>query len=732
MKARKGPLREPEESDGGERLRFIADPDELRTASQAALRESLTRTASELFTPEELPRYLQLQLAGPPEGVPSWRDLTGERLTQLGVPHHSDGLRADDSGMLAPTMVPVTIDYAVLVEGREVCSSASYDPRTTVAAFEGGVHRVSMTAPDVTVTRIAFPHTLMDLPFIDVTFRLHNTSDQFHAVTLVLLIKPFDEDGIASLDRFTLTKDNLIVLNRQPVAFACERPTSIAASVYDQRSGRMVAADVAGEVVSQAGLMQLRFGFDHQLEPGGDAEVTFFFYVDRTARHTREELTLLLAQTAGILEQEHRLVVAQSVHVGYQTGDARLNRFAANQLLHLGALQSEGPRCLQGTGGATSLMALVQAYDRVGEVETASGLLRSYAALVPARPPFSSEGIQRAAGFAIALGWHLSATRQVQLRRQLFPVVDQFMAALAQSPMLPGPVAMSFVGSLRRSGPALHLMLGKAIESYQSMLPDKDEARLRLCDELQLRLLKQADAASVGTMHAVPDFSDMAAVAVHALFGAHGVEDAALTGVLSWAAGHCVRNGLVVNPYRASLGDVRLSLLLDKALILHGDNRGAASLHALLEQLGPSDALPDYIDLKSGRGLAGPRHSAVATALAVELLTSLIFVERGSYLSIIPVPVPELFAGEGIDVHGLQSTFGELSVRMQRAGDKVTFSMHSDFLRGVGAIELNFPWELRELVARKGAVKYVTGGTIVMEPADLIEGEAIVAGPGPV
>ncbi|HEY9093642.1 MAG TPA: hypothetical protein VIN62_02185, partial [Candidatus Cryosericum sp.] len=81
--------------------------------------------------------------------------------------------------------------------------------------------------------------------------------------------------------------------------------------------------------------------------------------------------------------------------------------------------------------------------------------------------------------------------------------------------------------------------------------------------------------------------------------------------------------------------------------------------------------------------------------------------------------------------HGLQSTFGELSVRMQRTGDKVTFSMHSDFLRGVGAIELNFPWELRELVARKGAVKYVTGGTIVMEPADLIEGEAIVARPGP-
>mgnify|MGYP003587343781 FL=1 len=731
MKGRKGPRGEPGESDAAERLRSIADPDELRAGAQGALRESLTRTASELFTPEELPRYLQLQLAGPPEGVASWRDLTGERLTQLGVPYHTDGLRADDSGMLAPTMVPVIIDYAALVEGREVCSSAGYDPKTTVAAFDGGVHRVTMTAPDVTVTRIAFPHTLMDLPFIDVTFRLRNTSDQFHAVTLVLLIKPFDEDGIVNLERFSLTKDNLMVLNRQTVAFACERPTSIAASVYDPHSGHMVAADVTGEVVSQAGLMQVRFGFDHQLEPGGDAEVTFFFYVDRTARHTHEELTLLLAQEAGILEQEHRLVVAQPAHVGYQTGDGRLNRFAANQLLHLGALQSEAPHYLQGAGGATGLMALVQAYDRAGEVETASGLLRSYAAQVPVRPPFSSEGILRGAGFAIALGWHLSTTRQVQLRRQLFPVVDQFMAALAQSPMLPGPVAISLIGSVRRSGPALHLLVGKAIESYQGMLSDKDEARLLLCDELQLRLLKQADATVVRMGQAAPDFSDMAAVSVHALFGAHGMEDAALTGVLDWAAGHIVRNGLVVNPWRASLGDVRLSLLLDKALILHGDNRGVASLHALLEQLGPSGALPDYMDQESGRGLAGPRHSAVATALALELLTSLIFVERGSYLSIIPVPVPELFAGDGIDVHGLQSTFGELSVRMQRTGDKVTFSMHSDFLRGVGAIELNFPWELRELVARKGAVKYVTGGTIVMEPADLIEGEAIVARPGP-
>jgi hypothetical protein len=68
---------------------------------------------------------------------------------------------------------------------------------------------------------------------------------------------------------------------------------------------------------------------------------------------------------------------------------------------------------------------------------------------------------------------------------------------------------------------------------------------------------------------------------------------------------------------------------------------------------------------------------------------------------------------------------------MQRLGDKVRFSMRSDFLRGVSAIELNFPWELKELVARKGTVKYVTGGTIVMEPADLIEGEAIAANPGP-
>jgi hypothetical protein len=121
----------------------------------------------------------------------------------------------------------------------------------------------------------------------------------------------------------------------------------------------------------------------------------------------------------------------------------------------------------------------------------------------------------------------------------------------------------------------------------------------------------------------------------------------------------------------------------------------------------------------------------VATALALELLTSLIFVERGTYLSIVPVPAPELFAGDGIDVHGLQSTFGELSVRMQRQGDKVRFSVRSDFLRGVSAIELNFPWDLKELVARKGTVKYVTGGTIVMEPADVIEGEAVAGNPGP-
>jgi len=58
--------------------------------------------------------------------------------------------------MLAPTMVPVIIDYAALVEGREVCSSADYDPSVTTASFEDGVHRVVMTAPELTVTRTAF------------------------------------------------------------------------------------------------------------------------------------------------------------------------------------------------------------------------------------------------------------------------------------------------------------------------------------------------------------------------------------------------------------------------------------------------------------------------------------------------------------------------------------------------------------------------------------------------
>jgi hypothetical protein len=223
----------------------------------------------------------------------------------------------------------------------------------------------------------------------------------------------------------------------------------------------------------------------------------------------------------------------------------------------------------------------------------------------------------------------------------------------------------------------------------------------------------------------------MAPVAAYALFGAHGIEDAMLTSSMSWIADNWLRDGFIANPCLGSLGDIRLSLLCAKALILRRMSGESGLMTEGLEHLGVSDALPEYVDLRTRRALAGPRHSAVATALAIELLTSLIFVERGTYLSIIPVPTPELFAGDGIDVHGLQSTFGELSVRMERLGDKVRFSMRSDFLRGVSAIELNFPWELKELVARKGTVKYVTGGTIVMEPADLIEGEAIAANPGP-
>ncbi len=713
-----------------DRLQVIGDAGQVRAESEVNLRTVLTQTASALFKPEELPRYLQVQLAGNAGSIPSWNNLTGEHLTHLGLPRHPGGVRADECGTLILTLVPATIDYVAQVEGREVCSSAMYDPRATMASFEDGIHRIVMTTSELAVTRSAFPHGLMDLSFVQVTFRLHNTSDQFHAVTLVLLIKPFDEVGITSLERFSFSRDNLITLNGQRVAFARERPSRTTVTVYDPRTGSMVDADAGGEVVSPTGLMQLRLAFDHQLEPGGDTEITFFFLLDRDRTCKQEELTLLLGQSAGILEQEHRLVVTQEKHVGYRTGDERLNRFAANQLLHLSSLEASAVSTFEGGVDAVALPALVEAYDRVGQVDTASSLLRTYAAQLLPGPALSADAAFAYASFVITLGWHLKVARQVQLRRQLFPVVEQFITWLGQSQTTVEPIAISLLGPLKRSGPVLHLVLGKAIESYQSMLSEKDDVRLRLCDDLQLRLLKQADAAGSHVGPGKPTFADIAPVAAYALFGAHGTEDAVLTSSMSWIAERWLHNGIIANPFLGSLGDIRLSLLYAKALILRREGGEHGLMQEGLEQLGVSDSLPDYVDLHTRRSLAGSRHSAVATALAIELLTSLIFVERGTYLSIMPVPTPELFAGDGIDAHGLQSTFGELSVRMQRLGDKIRFSMHSDFLRGASAIELNFPWELKELVARKGTVKYVTGGTVVMEPADLIEGEAIITSPG--
>lgn len=714
-----------------DRLQIIGNARRTGAESGANLRIALTQAASALFQPEELPHYLQVQLAGRAGSVPSWENLTGERLTHLGLFRHPEGVRADECGTLILTLVPVTIDYVAQVEGREVCSSAGYEPMATTASFEDGIHRVTMTTPELTVTRRAFPHGLMDLSFVQVTFRLHNSSDQFHAVTLALLIKPFDEVGITSLERFSLSLENLILLDGQRVAFACERPSRTMVTVYDPRTGSMIDADADSEVVSPTGLMQVQLAFDHQLEPGGDADVTFFFFVDRDRVYNREELTLLLGQSAGILEQEHRLVVAQEKHVGYRTGDERLNRFAVNQLLHLSSLEAAAAEAFDDDEDPVALPALVQAYDRVGEVDTASSLLRSYVTHLPSGPALSADAVFAYASFVIALGWHLKVTRQVQLRRQLFPVVDQFITWLGQLQTTIEPVTFSLLGSLRRSGPMLHLVLGKAIESYQSMLSEKDDLRLRLCDDLQLRLLKQLDAAGSHAGSGRPAFADIVPIAAYSLFGAHGTEDSVLTGGMSWIAEHWVRDGFVVNPCLGSLGDIRLSLLYAKALILRREGGEQRLMQEGLEQLGVSDALPDYVDMHTRRAVSGSAHSVVATALALELLTSLIFVERGTYLSIFPVPTPELFAGDGIDVHGLQSTFGELSVRMQCAGDKVRFSMRSDFLRGVSAIELNFPWELKELVARKGTVKYVTGGTIVMEPADLIEGEVVTASPGP-
>lgn len=716
-----------------DRLESISGADAAHAELEKDLHGVLTRAASGLFKPEELPRYLQIQLENAGEGVPSWRNLTGERLTYLGLAHHTGGIRADECGTLIPTSVPVTIDYAALVEEHEVCSSAAYDPGITTASFEDGVHRTVMTAPDLTVTRSVFPHALMNLPFVQVSFNLRNTSDQFHDVTLVLLFKPFDEEGLTGIARFSFTQDNLILMNGRRVAFAHERPSAMAAAVYDSHTGRMISADARKEVVSSAGLMQLQLSFDRQLEPGGSTDITFFFFVDPDSFPRHEDLALLLSQNPDILEQEHRLMMTKEQSPWYRTGDDRLNRFAANQLLHLSALESTAATAFSGELDPITLPVLVQAYDRIGETEASSEFLRSYAARLTPDAPLTPDTLFACASLTIALGWHLKVARQVQLRRQLFPLVDQFILRLSHEPVAVGPLAVSLLGPLRRSSSFLYLILGKAIESYQGMLSEKDELRFKRCDDFQLRLLKQMDGTGSTTIDPVPgtDFTDMALVAAYALYGVHSTEDAVLVKSMNWITDHWQSDGLIENPYAGSLADLRLSLLFAKALILQQNSSSLALMEQGFSHFGVSDALPDYLDLRTDRALLGSRHSVVATALAVEWLSSLIFVERGTYLSIAPASSPSLFAGNGIDVHGLLSTFGELSVRMQRHEEKVHFVLHSDFLRGVSAIELNFPWELKELVARKGAVKYVTGGTIVMEPADYLEGEAIVANPGP-
>lgn len=713
------------------RLEAIGGGAQVRAGTEAGLRAVLTQTAAGLFEPEELPRFLQVQLVGPDRRVPAWSDVTGERITHLGLAHHLGGVDVDDCGTVLPTLVPVTIDYVTCVEGRRVCSSAVYDPAITTTTFQGGVHRTVMTAPDLTVTRSAFAHSLMDLHFVQVSFRLRNTSEQFHAVTLDLLIKPFDNDGITSLERFSFSRDSILMLNGCAIAFTRERSSRTVIKAYDATSGTMSEVDAAQEAISATGLMHVRLSYEHQLEPGGDTETTFFFFVDRDRAYTADGLSLLLGQSAGILEQEHRLVASQERHVAYRTGDERLNRFADNQMTHLGALESAAESAFAEGADAVALPALVQAYDRVGETETAAEVLKRYAARLPAGPALSTDGLFAYASLVASLAWHLSVTRQMQLKRQLFPIVEQFITWLSQMQTTVDPIAVSLFGPLRRSGPALHLLLGKSIEGYQDMLSARDTERLRFCDDLQLKLFKQADAAEGHASSGGHSFADMATIVMYALFGAHGTEDSVLVQSANWIMERWMQDGFVRNPFAASLGDVRLSILLAKTLLMQRQNSMYGLIQQGMKRLNASDALPDYVDLQTGLAVHGPRHSVMTAALAVELLTSLIFLERGTYLSIVPVPFPELFAGEGVDVRGLQSTFGELSVRIQHRDDKVLFSVRSDFLRGVSAIEINFPWDLRELVARKGTVKYVTGGTIVMEPADTIEGEAVVSVPGP-
>jgi hypothetical protein len=711
-----------------DRLAAIGDAVQTETHACGSLRDVLTRTASALFTHEELPRYLQVQLARDQSGIPSWQNLTGERMTRLGLPHFPGGVRVDDCGTVIPTLVPVTIDYAVLVDGRQVCGSAESDSGVVQVTFEDGIHRTTMSPTGLSVVRSAFTHTLMDIPFAGVSFALENTSAQFHTVTLVLLIKPFDEDGLTSINRFSLDGSNILNLNGTAVAFARERPSRTMVRVYDADTAAMIPAPSEGEVVAPTGLMQVRLEFEHQLEADGTTDIAFFFFADPARRPRREDLTLLLGQHMSILEQERRLVVTQGQHLQWRTGLERLNRFADHQLLHLPSLQTEALSAVATGPDPIALPALVQGFDRIGDIETASSLLRTYADLLPAEPVPSSDCLLAYASLAVTLGWHLRVTRQVALRRQLLPVIDKFVTWLSAGAVTLRPVALRLLGPLRRGGPLLYQLLAKAIESYQGMLPEREQSRIRLCEDLQLKILRKADGGgSIGDVRArPPGLANIDLVVAYTLFGAHGTEDSILQDILQWIDVNSQQDGVIENPYAGALGDMQLSLVCEKALLLRQDSLGLTWLVRSLNVLNEADALPDFVDLRSRKAKCGSRHSAVATACAIELLTSLIVVERGSYLSIFPIAVPALFEGTGVEVQGLLSTFGELSVQLSRQDDKARFSLQSDFLRGVSAIEINMPWDIKELVARKGIVKYVSGGTIVMEPADTIEVEAVV------
>lgn len=163
--------------------------------------------------------------------------------------------------------------------------------------------------------------------------------------------------------------------------------------------------------------------------------------------------------------------------------------------------------------------------------------------------------------------------------------------------------------------------------------------------------------------------------------------------------------------------NVYMSLEVAQCYLRRRDPYALKIFDAVLSAATDTGTYPEAINPLSGGGAYGDGHHGWAAAELVGFARSLLFIEEGDRLVLLPVPRSEWFEpGAVIEVEGAPTRFGDLSYRLD-CGDESLVLVVGELSRPPSEIELVLPFEVERAGARGGPRAVPEGCRVTLDAA---------------